>query len=283
MKSNFLCASMLFLAFFISTGFIFSTPSSSDFGKNSPFQTNFVLQDTSKEEDIERIFTIVEQSPTYEGGMNEFYKYISENLTYPPNAKEKNITGKVFIQFVVDKDGSIIDAKVVKSVDKELDAEALRVIQNSPKWIAGKQRGKNVKVRMNIPIVFTLDKTSEKESIFSIVEKSASYEGGMDAFYKYVHQNMKYPESALENEIEGRVYVQFVVNQEGNIENVKAVQSLSPDCDAEAVRLLEESKQWIPAEQKGKKVKVRMNIPIMFKLDPKEVKKYKKAQKKKKG
>ncbi|WP_338769151.1 energy transducer TonB [Bernardetia sp. ABR2-2B] len=283
MKSNFICASVLFLAFFISTGFVFSTSSSIDFEKNNESQTNFILQDTSKEEEIERVFTIVEESPTYEGGMNEFYKYISENLTYPPNAKEKNITGKVFIQFVVDKDGSIVDAKVVKSVDKELDAEALRVIQNSPKWIAGKQRGKNVKVRMNIPIVFTLDKASEQESIFTIVEKPAHYKGGMDAFYKYVRKNLKYPESALESELEGRVFVVFVVDKEGNITETSIGKSLSPDCDAEAIRLLEESNQWTPAEQRGRKVKVRMNIPIVFKLDPKEVKKYKKAQKKKKG
>ncbi|WP_338812257.1 energy transducer TonB [Bernardetia sp. Wsw4-3y2] len=155
-------SSLVLVTIFISTGFIFSTPSSIDFDTTIQPQTDFVLQDTSKEEEIEQIFTIVEQSPTYEGGMNEFYKYISENLVYPPNAKEKRITGRVFVQFVVDKDGSIIDAKVVKGADPELDAEALRVIQNSPKWIAGKQRGKNVKVRLNIPIIFNLDEDKPK-------------------------------------------------------------------------------------------------------------------------
>ena len=229
---------------------------------------------------------VVEQPPTYKGGMIEFYKYVAENLNYPPNAREKRITGKVFVQFVVDKDGSIIDAKVVKSVDPELDTEALRVIQQSPKWIPAVQRGKNVKVRMNIPIVFVLDTTpkqemEEKESVFTIVEKSATYEGGMDVFYEYIQQNLKYPESAFENKIEGQVRVQFVVDKEGNITEVKAVQSLSLDCDAEAIRLLEESKQWTPAEQRGKKVKVRMNIPIVFKLDPNQVKNYKKAKKNK--
>ena len=95
--------------------------------------------------------------------MNKFYEYIAESLNYPDSAREKGIDGRVFIQFVVDKDGSIIDTKVVKGVDTKLDAEALRVIQNSPKWIPAVQRGKNVKVRMNIPIVFTLDKNETKE------------------------------------------------------------------------------------------------------------------------
>ena len=155
--------SFVFIVLLISTGFVFSTSSNIDSERSSRFQTNFSSQDTSKKEEIDPIYSIVEQPARFEGGMNKFYEYIAESLNYPDSAREKGIDGRVFIQFVVDKDGSIIDTKVVKGVDTKLDAEALRVIQNSPKWIPAVQRGKNVKVRMNIPIVFTLDKNETKE------------------------------------------------------------------------------------------------------------------------
>lgn len=154
MKSNFLCVSVLFLAFFISTGFIFSTPSSIDCEENSLFQTNFVLQDTSKKDNSE---IILDRYPEFRGGMKEFYQYIASSLNYPKKARRKKIQGKVFIQFVVDKDGSIIDVKVLQGVHPKLDEEALRVIRESPKWIPAMHEGKIVKARMNIPINFTID------------------------------------------------------------------------------------------------------------------------------
>ncbi len=84
-------------------------------------------------------------------------KYIQKNIKYPAIAKEYNITGKVFIQFIVDKTGSVINVKVVRGVDKNLDAEAVRVIKSLPKYKPGKQRGKAVRVMFTVPINFTLN------------------------------------------------------------------------------------------------------------------------------
>ena len=109
------------------------------------------------EEDDEEVFMVVENMPEFPGGDLGLMKYIQKNVKYPPIAKEYNITGKVFISFVVDKSGSVTNVKVVRGVDKNLDAEAVRVIKSLPKYKPGKQRGKAVKVMFTVPINFTLN------------------------------------------------------------------------------------------------------------------------------
>lgn len=105
----------------------------------------------------DEVFTVVEDMPEFPGGMSELMKFIADNIAYPEEAEKQNITGRVVIQFVVDKDGSIIEPKVVKSVDPLLDAEALRVISKMPSWTPGKQRGETVRVKFTIPITFNLN------------------------------------------------------------------------------------------------------------------------------
>lgn len=102
----------------------------------------------------EETFTIVENQPTFPGGIAEYYTYVQENLKYPDKARKKEVSGKVFVQFVVDKSGEIRDTKVLKGIGYGCDEEALRVIGDSPNWIPGSQRGKNVNVRMVLPITF---------------------------------------------------------------------------------------------------------------------------------
>ena len=98
----------------------------------------------------------VEVNPEYPGGMTELMKFMSTNSKYPKEAQDKGIQGKVVVQFVVDKDGSIVDAKVVKPVDPLLDAEALRIINSMPKWTPGKDKGEAVRTRFTLPINFRL-------------------------------------------------------------------------------------------------------------------------------
>ena len=108
------------------------------------------------EEEIEEIFTIVEDAPEFPGGIQAFYDFIGKNLKYPSRASRVGIQGKVFVQFVVDKDGSLRDIEVVRGVSDSCDKEAIRVMKLVPKFKPGKQRGKPVKVRMVVPIVFKL-------------------------------------------------------------------------------------------------------------------------------
>lgn len=106
----------------------------------------------------ELIFTIVEDMPQFPGGKQELMKFLAKNITYPVSAQKARIEGSVMVQFVVGKDGSVRNPKVVRSVNPELDAEALRLVGIMPKWTPGKQRGKAVPVSYNLPISFRLDK-----------------------------------------------------------------------------------------------------------------------------
>ena len=108
------------------------------------------------DEKADEIFVIVEVQPTPVGGMKAFYNYVGSNLNYPNKARRMGIEGRVFVEFVVEKDGSLTDVKVVKGIGGGCDVEAIRVISQAPKWNTGKQRGRSVRVRMVLPIIFRL-------------------------------------------------------------------------------------------------------------------------------
>jgi protein TonB len=110
-----------------------------------------------EEEEEEEFFMVVENMPEFPGGDLGLMKYIQKNVRYPAIAKEYNITGKVYVSFIVDKSGSVTNVKIVRGVDKNLDAEALRVVKSLPKYTPGKQMGRPVRVMFTIPINFTLN------------------------------------------------------------------------------------------------------------------------------
>jgi protein TonB len=105
----------------------------------------------------DKIFMVVEDSPTFPGGEAEMMRYISNNIEYPTMEKENGIEGKVVVNFVVNENGSISNIKILKGVTKGLNEEAKRVVKTMPNWEPGEQRGKPVKVRVNLPIRFSLN------------------------------------------------------------------------------------------------------------------------------
>ena len=110
-----------------------------------------------EDEEEEVVFVVVESMPEFPGGQQALFKYLSENVKYPVIAQENGIQGRVICQFVVNKDGSIVDVEVVRSGgDASLDKEAVRVIKSMPKWKPGKQRGKAVRVKYTVPVNFKL-------------------------------------------------------------------------------------------------------------------------------
>jgi len=113
------------------------------------------------EEVSDEPFLIVEDMPEPIGGYAAFYQHVSNNIRYPQQARRMGIEGKVFIGFVVDEYGRLTQLKVVKGIGAGCDEEALRVVQTSPPWKPGNQRGKNVKVRMVVPIRFMLERHDE--------------------------------------------------------------------------------------------------------------------------
>ena len=129
------------------------------------------------------IFQVVEEMPQFPGGMGEAMKFLAKNMKYPVAAQQAKIEGRVIVQFVVEKDGSVSDVKVMRGVNSELDAEAIRVVSMMPKWIPGKQRGKAVAVKYTMPIMFRLqtpkpdkEETASLQQINLKVDKDVSSE-----------------------------------------------------------------------------------------------------------
>ena len=119
--------------------------------------TQIEFIEEAKEEVVEeQIFTIVEEMPSFPGGEAAMMKYLANSIKYPAIAKDANIQGTVYVTFVVNEKGEVKDVKVLRSIGGGTDEEAIRVVQNMPKWKPGKQRGKPVKVQYNLPIRFTL-------------------------------------------------------------------------------------------------------------------------------
>ena len=108
-----------------------------------------------KEEET-KVFDVVEQMPSFPGGPSALMQYLSSNIKYPVVAEENGVQGRVVCTFVVERDGSITDVRVVKSVDPSLDKEAVRVVKSMPKWIPGKQNGSAVRVKYTVPVTFRL-------------------------------------------------------------------------------------------------------------------------------
>lgn len=245
------------------------------------------------EDDV--VFEVVEEMPVYpNGGMNGLLQYLAKNIKYPVNAQTKGIQGRVSVQFIVNKDGSISDVGILRSVDPDLDAEALRVIKTMPKWIPGKQRGKEVRVRYTVPIMFGLQKDAAKkeeykpvekvdetivvgyapqegnqtegEPTFMAVEEMPSFPGGPQGLMQYLAKNIKYPVEAQAQMKQGRVVLEVIIDKNGNVTNPKVTRSVDPLLDAEAIRLALNMPKWQPGKQKGKTVNVQYTIPIVFRL-----------------
>ena len=224
------------------------------------------------------VFQIVEEMPEFTGGMGECMKWLGQNIKYPAEAIEKEIQGRVILQIIVEKDGTITNAVVAKGVHPLLDNEALRVINQSPKWKPGKQNGEAVRVKYTLPVLFKLNgKASEnatkeeqnnpdENGVYQVCEVMPEFPGGMQECMKWLGKNIKYPAEAIEKGIQGRVILQMVVEKDGSITNAKVVRSVDPLLDKEALRVINLSPKWNPAKHKGEAVKVRYTLPVMFRL-----------------
>ncbi|MBA3899145.1 MAG: energy transducer TonB [Bacteroidetes bacterium] len=106
---------------------------------------------------VEEIFTIPEQMPVFPGGEAALFNYLSKNISYPADARANGIQGTVFISFVINQNGSVVNPRVVRGVSQSLNDEALRVMLGMPDWIPGRNRGVAVNVQYNLPIIFTLN------------------------------------------------------------------------------------------------------------------------------
>lgn len=227
--------------------------------------------------ETDTVYLSVEQLPEFPDGQKAMFQYIADNVVYPLSAREKGIQGRSVCQFVVNKSGSLSDITVVKSSgNEELDKEAVRVIASMPKWKPGRSKGEVVRVKYTVPVSFKIaTQNPAKDSlniligdtiVRAIVDEMPEFPGGQQALFNYLAENIQYPRKAVLEQ--GRVIVEFVVEQDGSISNVNIAKSSGNKwLDAEGIRLIKSMPKWKPGRLKGKTVRVRYCVPITFKHD----------------
>jgi TonB family protein len=204
------------------------------------------------------IFTAVEKAAEFPGGITQLSKYLKASLKYPAEALKNKVEGKVFLTFVVEKDGSLTNIKVLHGIGSGTDAEAVRVIKASPKWKPGKQDGKVVRQQYTVPIAFVLP----GNEIYIEVEHSAEFPGGMKTFYRFLAKNIKYPATG----VEGNAYLTFVVEKDGSLSNFKVLREPGAGLGNEAIRVMKLSPKWKPGTQNGIAVRQQYTVPVNFSL-----------------
>jgi len=222
----------------------------------------------------------VEQAPTFPGISNALFSYIKTNKRYPKSALKNKIEGQVVITFVVENNGSLSGFKVFQHLSPDCDAEAIRLMKNSPKWNPGIRNGKPVRVEMNLLIPFNLPSQYKMVSkpdpmdslgnlpgekrVYSSVQIEPTFTGGSGRWNQYIKDNLRYPSKALQSGTHGNVFLSFIIEEDGNISNIKILRGVSPEIDTEATRILINSPKWNPGLQGGKPVRVLFSVPINF-------------------
>jgi periplasmic protein TonB len=145
------------IIFYIAKTYLPQTKSPKTSISTEPHATNGTSNAPSNNTDLTPIYDIVDQKPEFATGEADMFKYLRQNIHYPAAARENGIEGKVFVNFVVNLDGSISDVKVLKGISGGCDEETIRVIQNMPKWKPGQHQGNLVKTRFTVPVTFKLD------------------------------------------------------------------------------------------------------------------------------
>jgi TonB family protein len=194
------------------------------------------------------IFELVEQMPLPNGGIEGWRQYIDENLTYTESGKRNRTQGTIYVSFVINKDGSIRDAQILRGIGDGLDEEALRLVENSPPWIPGMQQGVNVNTRMRVPIRFSLEPVEEKSSSYQNDIKDKKIVPTED-FKKHLLSQLKFPAAARDEEKTGVVLVELAFNNNGEIQSYRIKNGLHEAIDQNVETVLQNAPSWEVKEQ----------------------------------
>ena len=197
--------------------------------------------------------------------------FLNANIKYPPKAAQDKIEGKVIVQFMVKKTGKIDDVKVLRSVRKDLDDEAVRVVKMMPDFIPAKQNGEVADMLYTIPVSFKLFDEMEPLTVSEGSDVPDGFEppmfpGGERALMEFLKENVKYPPMAAKRKTQGKVVMTFVVDKTGKVTEIKVAKSVDIYLDTEAMRVCKLLPDFIPAHQNGEPVSVWFTLPITFKL-----------------
>ncbi len=225
------------------------------------------------EQDDKVYDAIIDVRPTFPGGDEKLMEWISQHLQYPQNAYDAHIQGRVIVRFLVKEDGSVGNAKIVRSVFSSLDEEALRVVRTLPKFNPAILNGKAVEYWFTIPIIFRIEDdlnshealptSSYENRIYQFVEQMPEFPGGQAAMLKFVADNLKYP-TEMAGCFQGSVRVKFYVDTLGHVCDPQIVRGLDSVLDREVLRVVKLFPKFTPGQHEGKKVNVYMNLPISF-------------------
>ena len=220
-------------------------------------------------------------TPEYPGGEMALDYFIKSHIKYPDWAKENEPIGRVVVGFIVNEDGSLSDFSIKKSFSPEIDSEALRVVMLLPKFTPALNRGRTAKSSYVLPIMFkkptqeeltkmrndsTVRANVPVKKIFQVVEQMPKLPGGEEAMEWFLKHTIIYPDSAIAHHIEGSVIVGFVVNEDGTLSDIAIKKGVSPDLDAEAIRVAHLLPLFNPGRQQGEPVRVSYGLTILFKL-----------------
>ena len=231
----------------------------------------------AREVEEEKVFDVVEQMPEFQGGPQALFTWLSQNVKYPAIAEENGVEGRVIVTFVVERDGSIADVRVVKSVDPSLDKEAVRVVKSMPRWIPGKHKGSAVRVKYTVPVTFKLSGEAEIERMKNnqnvAVKKRTTefpkFPGGKEAQNEWILKNLKYPKES-KNLKQFTVAMNCYVEVDGSLTDVRVASrglhddGIDPAFGKEAIRVIESMPRWIPGQINGKNVRMQTKIFVTF-------------------
>lgn len=201
----------------------------------------------------------------FPGGIVALKTYLAKNLIYPQEAKEEGVMGTVEILLKINKNGKLEDYEVVQSVGAGCDEEALRLMDLMPDWKPATLDGEPLAAQRSIKIPFKLKTTAD--SIHKVVDQMPSFPEGQAALLRFLAENIQYPTMAKENEKQGMVVVQFIVEKDGSLSNMHVVKGFDKECDEEAIRVMRVMPKWQPGLQRKEPVRVQFNLPIRFKLN----------------
>lgn len=200
----------------------------------------------------------LDEKPDFPNGIEEFYKFIRVNYQTP---KIQGLAGKIYMTFIIEKDGSLSDIKVLRDIGYGTGKEAIRVLQNCPKWIPGKYKGEIVRVLYALPITI---QSTEKfiEKMYSVAEvfEKPKYPGGLQNFYKDLSKQFKTPEK---EGLKGQLVIGFVIEKDGSVVETKILKDIGYGTGEEAMRVIKLVKKWIPGKlENGIAVRTAYSLPI---------------------
>lgn len=216
--------------------------------------------------------TAVDFTSHYPGGFKAWTQLFNLNFKNPQAAQNNSITGTVYIQFIISKDGKIQSPKVLRGINTDCDQEALRVVSMMPQWKPLLKDGNPISVLYILPISIenapsstdTLSSPNNDKPLL-VASQNPEFKGGMVSMLNYLRGSIHYPNSARESKVQGVVFVQFVIQSTGKVSNVRILRGIDGECDAEAVRVVKSMPDWNPGRNNGEVVSVMYQIPIMFK------------------